>query len=275
MLVQFYWLEFNFSKDLSFLIYLYVALQSCHQFTYSPNSSRKSSITPHLQRKNSNSSRSSKQRSEDKISLMESALNDEEEIEGGNKIAASSAEARSRNSSLRNFDLLQVPGNCGLSGTNSPCSGVALSVASFDMDNSVDSSHTRSSNPLGPLSLQIPEQFITPPEANKNCNGNISNHLPLVRMNGGLLSQGEHTSLTISPVKDSQNGGSRLPTGNDPNKQSMFTRSSSKASLSLEDDEMRKHKILQAKVSNGSLYSRLDGTFPCVITNSHHLLFLT
>lgn len=225
----------------------------------SPIGSKNSPTTPHLTRKNSGGSRSGRRKkSEDKISLMEAVLDDAEDAAvDTNLLTPSSADSRSRNSSLRNFDLLQVPGSCTLSRNNSSLDG-SLSVVSFDMDNvsNADKSDTAlicDNGLLGPLSLQIPEQHISPPEANRNCNGNIGHHPPLVRMNGVPLNHGEYTPLLAPPVREPINGGIRLATGKESNKQSLLGRAPSWISLSMEEGDERKEKN-----SNGSLYSKLD-----------------
>lgn len=211
--------------------------------------------TPRLSRKNSGSRR---KKSEDKISLVDAAASDDEDEAGvTDRLTPISADSRSRNSSLRNFDLLQVPGNEGVLHTIS--TDAAVSLVSFDMDNSYSNADvvevlkgSSSSKSLGPLTLQIPDQHMTPTEANKNCNGNVTRHPTLIRMNGGPANHGEHTPLLISPVKAAQNGSIISNNG-------IFKRTASLTSLDMDDSDSPTDKMLQTKLNHGSLYSRLNG----------------
>lgn len=194
------------------------------------------------------------------MSLVEAAvINDEDEtFTTSRQTFSNGADNRSRNGSLRNFDLLQVPGRKALNSTSSDNVG---SVVSFDMDDCSTTSDKQESlsgrdNPLLPLSLQIPEQQITPPDVNANCNGKTNNtHPPLVRMNGGLGHHGEHTPLLLTP-KDGQNGCKLSPSIN-----ALFKRSLSGSSLDQEGSEFNTEKKLESKQIHGSFYSRLNGKY--------------
>lgn len=228
---------------------------------HSPNNNKRT--TPKLHRKNSAGSRSGrKQRSEDKVSLMESAMDDEDEGAEISRLTPSSADSRSRNSSIRHFDLLQVPGNCGLN-KNTSTSDAALSIVSFDMDHLSTADRSESTaisvgDPLSPLSLQIPDQHITPLDCNKNCNGNIA-YTPRVVMNGSPGCHGEHTPLLTSP-RESINGGSHLLAYKDHNKQTAFKNAFSGSSINIVDGEIRKHRHRRS-ISHASLYSKSDGKY--------------
>lgn len=206
----------------------------------SPGNRHSNSSSPRFIRKNSSSSR--KPKSEDKVSLMElSSSDDEVDTTDLCRLTISSADSRSRNGSIKNFDLLQVPGRQPMT---SSLPEVPIITESQVCSSSNDELEGPKHKSWTELSLQIPEP-ISLPEVNKNCNGNAMLHPPFVQMNGNSQKHGESSPLlTIQRPKD------KIPTF-------------STSSIDIRENEelacgSKKH---QSKISNGSLYNCVNGRF--------------
>lgn len=174
-----------------------------------------------------------------------------EEPTNSSRLTLSSG-SRSRNSSIRNFDLLQVPGRQPLQSASAPES--PSSLMSFDMDRSSQSLDKSNNNTLachttnlilGPLSLQIPDHSIIP-SPHKRCNGSVNHSPNSAKLNGGPNASGEHTPLlTASPNASQRNG----------HKHNNI--SPHELEQHLEDTVLTKN--LKSKSIHGSVYSRLNG----------------
>lgn len=221
-----------------------------------------SNSTPRLSRKNSQSSKSGRHRkcSEDKVSLLDASHansdgdGDCDDVFTTNKQGDSNSNW-SRNNSIKDVDLLQVPQRRQL---NSSSSESSLCSVTFEMDRATKRNQQSPSNrSLSPLSLYIPAPHLIPqaPAVNNSCNGS-SNHSPHSKMNGSCTKTGagEQTPLLTTLAQENKASENRV------NKQ-WQTNHLFKNHVNNDDGDIHRSKL---SFRSSSVYSKLNGNYTCM-----------